>query len=278
MSVTLLEIRGLSIDKTHDPLITNATFKIFAGSPSCAGEIVLIQGANGSGKSSIFKSLLTRQNPFRKPFNSLFNMKKKGQRNQDLTWDKEYFSFNGVEIKTQDDYTWFKSQISYVEQTDDQWTARTPRELFNQTNHLSHQPLTKDALDLKITSLLTYFGLDTEILNRRLTSSKLSGGEKRLIRIINGFIPNVEFYMFDEPINNLDFAKAYKFSEYLETLTQQGKSILLITHCRLFLPPINRSYQIRHQSLIQNTRPVEPCRLSNDGDLECDSMPVMSHG
>ncbi len=60
--------------------------------------------------------------------------------------------------------------------------------------------------------------------------SRLSGGQKQLMSLLNSFIGNRPVQIFDEPTNNLDPAVRRQVWEKLLTINRQGTTIILVTH------------------------------------------------
>lgn len=251
----MLEISGLNIELKDKTLIKDGYFYVKANNKDEKGEIVLIQGPNGSGKSSILKTLLNK---------TMFNKK------ESIYWKKESYFFNEKPIINLEDYDNFKQNIGYVEQSDDTWTARTPYELFIQSYQFHSKDARKEEIIQKAQQLLSHFGMDFSILQKKLNNKNLSGGEKRIINIISALVRDVDLYIIDEPINNLDTYKSMKLKMLLEDYIDQGKNIILITHCRLFLPKIDRSYVLCNETIVENKHPVNACQLSEDGILDCN--------
>ena len=78
-----------------------------------------------------------------------------------------------------------------------------------------------------------------------------SGGEKRMVSILRAFSRyNSDLYILDEPINNLDAKHARILNNYIKELKEQGKAILIITHCRMF-QNVDRSYAIMKKGIYE---------------------------
>lgn len=60
--------------------------------------------------------------------------------------------------------------------------------------------------------------------------SKLSGGEKQRVAIARALVNNPQVIFADEPTGNLDSKSGGQVMEILETLNNQGHTIILITH------------------------------------------------
>lgn len=256
-------VEGLEIKTVEKDLIRSGNFVINKG------EIVLIQGRNGSGKSSILQSLL---NPSQYDLNSRLNyadFRKSLFRLNRRTWKKERIEFNGKLLRSVNDYTDFKKEIGYLEQSTTD-TARNGYELIQQSLALTNKKYSQG----DINKLLIPFKKDFDLHEEDFYSSlnKLSGGQRQLMHLIAVLIREVDLYIIDEPINNLDTDKSKKLSEVFNRLRNMNKSVLLITHCRLYLPQVNHSYSITDQRLKKNKVPAKPCSLHDEErHLLCDS-------
>ncbi|MDQ3399244.1 MAG: ATP-binding cassette domain-containing protein, partial [Deinococcota bacterium] len=85
-------------------------------------------------------------------------------------------------------------------------------------------------VEAALESELGAFGYDPELLKRPLAS--LSGGERRLLRLVAAFAHPREFYLLDEPTNHLDDrAVGYLTRKLQET----PAACLIVSHNRYFL-------------------------------------------
>jgi ABC-type bacteriocin/lantibiotic exporter with double-glycine peptidase domain len=70
-------------------------------------------------------------------------------------------------------------------------------------------------------------GLHTVITEN---GKNISGGQRQRIALARAFYKNADLLLLDEPFNELDEAAETRILQYLRTLSQQGKMIVLITH------------------------------------------------
>ncbi len=61
-------------------------------------------------------------------------------------------------------------------------------------------------------------------------TSQLSGGEKQRVAIARALVNNPEVIFADEPTGNLDSKSGGQIMEIIESLNDQGQTIILITH------------------------------------------------
>lgn len=212
-----------------------------------SGEIVMLQGNNGTGKSSILKFLLKQaMNP--RFVDILFG-------------DKNYLSgkgeiiFNGKNIFDMNDNNWAKikrCEISYMEQFDlNRDHNKTGKKLiidFFNDRLISKKSITEKQLK-KLDRLFNEFEIDgLNLANKKY--SDMSGGEQKTISIISSLFKEAKIYYFDEPMNNLDHRRAQIFSKLLEDLKKQNKSVLIITHCLMHMNP-DRVYVIENKKMYE---------------------------
>ncbi len=59
---------------------------------------------------------------------------------------------------------------------------------------------------------------------------KLSGGEKQRVAIARALVCDPEIILADEPTGNLDSKSGTQVMEIFDSLNNQGKTVVLITH------------------------------------------------
>lgn len=85
----------------------------------------------------------------------------------------------------------------------------------------------KIELDKRIQYYLTYFEIE-KYQHKRL--NYLSKGMQQKVLIIQAFLHDAELYIFDEPLNGLDYVMQQKFIELIKLLKEQRKTIVITTH------------------------------------------------
>lgn len=89
----------------------------------------------------------------------------------------------------------------------------------------------------RATELLEKVGLGNKLDNM---PDELSGGEKHRISIARALINNPELILADEPTGNLDSMTGREIIHLLKDLTQQEKTILVVSHDPTHLPEFDR--------------------------------------
>ncbi len=239
------------------------------------GEIVLIVGENGTGKSSIFRSLV-RENDifnFRKLFGNILYGKDK--KNREL--DERRLVYRGQEIDSNDKLDNFRRAIGYAPQYDDA-DAFLQRSVWDYVLDVARSSSEWDKSDDIVKQADSVYSAlhcelyaDGQLKRRRL--NHCSGGEKRMATLLSALCrKRSKLFILDEPINNLDGTHAKWLNNYLISITKdenvpkkERPGVLIITHCKMF-GGIDRVYTLRDSKLIGN----EPyCQQNCFG--ECDS-------
>ncbi len=79
----------------------------------------------------------------------------------------------------------------------------------------------------RILATLKQVGLENKIYNR---ASKLSGGEKQRVCIARSLVNDPWLILADEPCGNLDSENSHNIMTILKELSEQGKTVVLVTH------------------------------------------------
>lgn len=90
----------------------------------------------------------------------------------------------------------------------------------------------KENKEERITQVLSLVGMEDV---RKYKISMLSGGEQQRIAIARLFLKDSEVILADEPTGNLDEENASMVFNLLQTLNQQGKSVVVVTHDERYL-------------------------------------------
>lgn len=169
------------------------------------GDIICILGANGSGKSTLIKTLVGLLEPH----------------------GGDIF-INGENVKG---WSWRKraQHVSYIPQT------------FSSTFHYR-------GIDIVVMGRTSYLGLastpskeDMEIAEEAMEKlnilhlkdkiySKMSGGERQLVKIAQALAQEAKIIVMDEPTNNLDFGNQIVMLNHLKLCADMGMLVIMATH------------------------------------------------
>ncbi|MBN2540900.1 MAG: ATP-binding cassette domain-containing protein [Bacilli bacterium] len=199
----LIEIKNLSFAYGHRTVINGLSHTINSG------DYLVIQGKNGTGKTTLIKCLLG------------INSVKNGM-----------IFFDGQDINVFGGWTRF----GYVSQNLDDFNYEFPltvEELLKfssitkmqQSNYLKH---------------LDQMGI-LDIVNQNINS--LSGGQLQRVFIVRAMLNNPQVLILDEPTASIDKQNTAFFYKTVEELNKLGITIILITHTES-LEHINYSHRL----------------------------------
>ena len=178
------------------------------------GEVVVLCGPSGSGKSSLIK-LIAGLIP------AVYPAEVSGQRfilDHDAT-DEEQFPIHEIGMVFQNPKTQFFTQDVYSELAFPMENANVPRaKMLIRLEEVASQ------LDLHRFLEKTMF--------------QLSGGEKQLISFGAACTLSPTIFLLDEPSSNLDARTTQKIQEYLYLLKAQGHTIVVAEHRLTYLMPL----------------------------------------
>lgn len=204
----MLELKNVSI-AYEEPLLTdiNLQFK--------AGEITVVSGASGSGKSSFLKVL-----------NGIIPEFHHAQISGTITYqEKDLLPLNMSErsLFLSTVFQNPKTQFYSVNSTDEMAFA------------LENRCLPREEILSRITKYTKLLGME-DLLDRDIFT--LSGGEKQLLAITSVACMDNDIYMFDEPSSSLDPDAILRLKEVLLTLKKLGKTIIIAEHRLHYLKDI----------------------------------------
>lgn len=193
-----LDLNSAAFGYNGQKVVDGITFEV------PAGQVVAVVGPNGSGKSTFVKGLLGLSDHL-------------GGR----------FTVFGAAPDTRDS----RRRIGYVPQrhTLSASVRATVREIV-ETGRLAHRPWYRraDAADrAAVDSALAQVGLgdhvDAEV-------SDLSGGQQRRVLIARALAGRPDLLIMDEPTAGVDVASQDVLAEVLRRLSDEGTTMLIVTH------------------------------------------------
>ncbi|HSP40680.1 MAG TPA: ABC transporter ATP-binding protein [Gillisia sp.] len=166
------------------------------------GGIIAILGPNGSGKTTMIKSLLGMVIP-----------------------DKGNILFNDRNIRNQWKY---RNEIDYLPQIANFPGNLSVTELINMIKDLRGKT-TKDR------ELIQFFKLES-FLNSKLGT--LSGGTKQKVNLVLTFMFDSPLVILDEPTSGLDPISMIRLKELIQSEKAKGKTILITSHIMNFVEEV----------------------------------------
>jgi branched-chain amino acid transport system ATP-binding protein len=164
------------------------------------GEVVVILGPNGHGKSTLLKSICGLVE------------KKQGQ-----------ITYQGNEITGLVTEKLVDLGVIYISEN---------RELFPYMTVLENLKLgayTKNARAYEKKNLERVFALFPRLVERKKQlSSTMSGGEARMLAVARGLMSNPDFLCIDEPSLGLQPSLRHEIFSIIKQINEQGKTVLLV--------------------------------------------------
>ncbi len=235
---SILSINGLSIRIKDRMLVQNASFDIGAG------EAVLLSGTNGSGKSSILKSIL--------------GLEMNGKKIDGKIIER---SFGSIFDLSQTELQRYRSQIAYVQQKDEyaEMGGIQVRDIISESG-ASHsgRTLSYGEVNDLIDEWIPRRSDNSRVFDAKAKPAKFSGGEQRLLSVLSVIAtrPMAELMIIDEPLNNLDFINARNISNLINKVIHKNPNmgLLMISHCRIF-PFITREIKLTAAGIEELRKP-----------------------
>lgn len=224
---SVLYVENLHIAYPNLTIAENESFYVNAG------ETVVILGENGSGKSSLIKSLVLAA-----------GMREFASR--DLYFDGKKIDDNGLDE--------FRRSIGYAMQEDDEdplFSRKVRDYVLDYAKDAQHN----DGYLAYYDKLFDEYLACNTYANGKFNDRRLkvcSGGEKRMVSILRAFSRhNSKLFILDEPINNLDAKHARILNNFLIDLKKRPNppAVLIVTHCHMFRG-VDRAYQLKGGKLL----------------------------
>jgi ABC-type Mn2+/Zn2+ transport system ATPase subunit len=196
MTQPIIDIKGLSLSYGHKRILTN----IFLNLES--GKTYGVIGPNGAGKSSLFKSILGL-----------------------VPYSHGEIKVLGQEIEH------VRKRIAYVPQKGnvDWGFPATVRDIVSMGRypHLKlFDPFGKKDKAI-INEALEQLGI-ADLANRQIGA--LSGGQQQRVFLARALAQNADLFFLDEPFVGVDVTTEEKIIEILKTITDKGKTVLVVHH------------------------------------------------
>ncbi len=194
-------VKEYTSDEVVTPVLHGVSFEIERG------EFVAIMGPSGSGKSTLMHILGFLD-----------------------TLTTGLYTFDGKDVSTITDEqkaAMRNSKVGFVFQAFNLLPRLTVLENVMLPLTYSHMPQAER--EPKARALLSSVGLDHRL---SYTPNKLSGGEKQRVAIARALVNEPDIIFADEPTGNLDSKSGLQVMKILQSLNDEGHTIILVTHER----------------------------------------------
>lgn len=234
----VLSCKNISKSYGIDEILKNVTLSINEG------DRVGIIGANGEGKSTLFK-ILSKQLSFDDGEIFIDKNKTLGYLAQHLDLDTKNTIYNEM-LLVFSDLTRLEEKLLDLEnkmnEPYDESKADYHNKIINDYNTSQELYSHRGGYTYKgeINKVLKGLGFSEEDFDKEI--SKLSGGQKTRVALCKLLLLSPDILLLDEPTNHLDLEAIEWLEEYLKSY--KG-TILVISHDRFFLDSVtNRTFQV----------------------------------
>ena len=235
----ILIISDLKIKIKDRVLLENASISFEAG------DVVLLEGNNGVGKTTFLKTLIGIDKNSRSAVSG--SVEWQGAGNSLTMDDKELLSL--------------RSKIAYLEQKDnyEDFYGVTVKDIL-----VDSYEAYKGAVDRSdityINEVFEKYKPQGATFTMKSKIHKLSGGQQRMVSIIAALCLRKESNVFiiDEPLNNLDISSIVHISNLLNRIKIENPNalFLIISHCKIF-PFINKIARFENgRVFVSDEKPV----------------------
>ena len=236
----VLEIKNLTLEYKSKKILENVSFDLYEG------EIVLLSGANGSGKSSILSSIIG-------------DLEIKNVKNL-----KGSIIYDSIDLLKEKDIQSFRRLVGYVRQDDVFYEKTCLKEVLSSVDLFDGYKMSVN----EVKDLFIEYGFEN-YMNEN--PANLSGGQKRLLSILLALVraKGSKLLLIDEPINNLDFNTACRVSNMITKIHKSypNLSMLIVTHCHVF-PIVDRVIKIEKGGILNSAIKYECHNCFGDVDKD----------
>jgi len=114
---------------------------------------------------------------------------------------------------------------------------------------LLYRQVPRDERRRKVREVLELVGLDGRAKHR---PGQLSGGQQQRVAVARAVVTDPELILADEPTGNLDSANGEDVMQMLQTLHEQGATIIMVTHSPSHAARAGRIIAMRDGAVVPN--------------------------
>ncbi len=234
--MSVVSIQNLKVEFDGKTLFENVSFDVNEG------DSVGLIGANGTGKTTLFKVIRGEVEPadggvFVSKFTKVGYLEQHACSGSKRTVYDEALSIFEPLMKAELDMEQIAREIDLHSESRDKLIEKQNemQEAFQDAGGLTYKSRTRSAL----------LGLGFSENDFQLTCDKLSGGQRSKLSMCKLLLSNSELLLLDEPTNHLDIAGTEWLEDFLSTF--KG-TVIVISHDRYFLDKVtNKTVEIAHK-------------------------------
>lgn len=232
----ILKVENLSYKIKDELAVKGAEFNLYKG------DVALLEGNNGSGKTTFFNILIRNYNK------------------DIISIEEGSIKYNENDI-FQTDIGKLRASISYLSQTDEGIRNYSVWEMLkfyaSNVSGISNKEINamvEDWYDKFLKeSIESHLKKRTKGGAKRIKFNRLSGGQKKMVHIaamlIKAELSKTGLILLDEPLNNLDAENKKKVSNMIsEIKDKQNSAVIIITHCNIF-PSVNKKILLNNKEM-----------------------------
>ena len=201
----MLKVQHVTTGYGKKQVLTDVSFDV------TKGEIVLLTGGNGSGKSTVLKTIYGLLKPW-EPEGKIF--------------------FEGHDITGLPTSEMIKLGIIYVPQKKNVFEDFTVEENLLTSASIYSKSEAKQRLEHVFTIIPRLAEL------RKRTPFHMSGGERQLLAFGNALVHEPKLVLFDEPFAGVDVDNSEILSLYIRNINNGGVSFIIVEHKKHLLEDI----------------------------------------
>lgn len=224
---SMLVVRGLQKSYGARQVVRDVSLQVESG------QVVGLLGPNGAGKTTSFYMIVGL-----------------------VPSDAGKIDLDGVDISRLPIHRRAVLGLSYLPQEASVFRKLTVEDNIRAVLELQHEdgkPLSKDAIDARLNTLLSELQIEKLRENQALS---LSGGERRRVEIARALATNPRFVLLDEPFAGVDPIAVIEIQRIVRFLKERNIGVLITDHnVRETLGICDHAYIINQGAVLASGRP-----------------------